>query len=159
MLEGKEFHFAEEKRALRRKTLSGRRRELIEASWNKLSVASTRLGLYGIIDEIAKTNNGLIVVENKWMKAPKKPHSGHIYQTAAYAMLAEEILGKPVRKIMIKYARDNKFFEIPVTDEIRKHVQWTVTRIKSIIENEKMPKVKATRKCRSCGFNKICRYT
>ena len=159
MLEGKEFHSNEDRKAQRRKTLAGERKEPIKASWNKLHVVSKRLGIYGTIDEVAETSYGLVIIENKWMKAPKKPRPGHVYQAVAYAMLAEEAIGKPVRKIMIRYVRDNKSFEIPVTDKMKKHVLWTISRIKSIINNEKMPKTRWTRKCRSCGYRKICTGT
>ncbi len=155
MIEGKEFHLTEEGRAKRRKTVAGRRREDVKALWSRLAVASTKIGLYGIIDEVSETNNGLIIVESKFMKAPKKPYLSHIYQAAAYAMLAEEALGKIARKIAIKYIRDNKTFEIPLTEDLKKHVLWTVSRIKSIINNEKIPRGNF-KMCKNCGFTKIC---
>ena len=157
MIEGKEFHVDEEKRVLHRKTLGGEKKEPVKTCISRLPAVSKRLNLYGVIDEIAETKEGLIVVENKWIKAPKKPHPGHLYQAAAYAMLAEEILGKPVRSIMIRYVRSNKSFKIPLTDEIRKHVIWVTSKIKSIIENEKLPKIRTTKKCKNCGFIKVCR--
>jgi len=89
------------------------------------------------------------------MKAPRKPYPGHIYQAAAYAMLAEEKIGKIARKIIIKYLRDNKVFEIPLTEDLKRHVLWTISRIKSIIEGEKLPRGNPKR-CGNCGFTKIC---
>ncbi|MEM0253996.1 MAG: CRISPR-associated protein Cas4 [Candidatus Bathyarchaeia archaeon] len=155
MIEGKEYHLSEEQRAKRRKSVAGEKREPAKRVWSKLSLASEKLGLYGVVDEIYETENGLIIVENKFMKAPKKPYPGHIYQTAAYAMLAEEKLGKIVRKIVIKYLRSDKVFEIPLTEDMKKHVQWAISRIKSIIEREKLPRGN-DKKCKNCGFIRIC---
>lgn len=155
MIEGKEFHLSEEQRAKRRKSVAGEKKEPAKCVWSKLPIASEKLGLYGIIDEIYETENGLVIVENKFMKAPKKPHPGHIYQAVAYAMLAEEKIGKIVRKIVIKYLKSNKSFEIPLTEDIKKHVQWTISRIKSIIEREKLPRGN-DKKCKNCGFIRTC---
>ncbi|MEM1553230.1 MAG: CRISPR-associated protein Cas4 [Candidatus Bathyarchaeia archaeon] len=153
--EGKDFHSSEEHRAKRRKSVAGERKEPAKSVWSKLAVASEKLGLYGVIDEVYETENGLVVIENKYMKASKKPFPGHIYQAAAYAMLAEEKIHKVARKIVIKYLRDNKTFEIPLTENLRKHVIWIISRIKSIIEKEKLPRGNPKR-CRNCGFTKIC---
>jgi len=156
MIEGKESHSSEERRAKRRRSVAGERKEPIKSVWSKLSVVSEKLGLYGVIDEVYEMKNGLVIVENKFMKAPRKPHPGHIYQAAAYAMLAEEKIGKVARKIVIKYLRDNKTFEIPLTEDLKKHVLWAISRIKSIIERERLPRGNP-RKCGNCGFTKICR--
>jgi len=159
MIEGKEFHSTEERRIPRRKTVAGERKEAAKRSWNKLYVASEKLGLYGTIDEVDETDYGLIVVENKFMKSPRKPRPGHVYQAVAYAMLAEEALNKPVKKIIIRCMIDGKSFEIPITDYMRRHVLWTISRIRSIIEKEKIPREMNSRKCMSCGYRKICKGT
>lgn len=155
MIEGKEFHSSEEKKAKRRRSVAGERREPAISVWSKLSVSSEKIGLYGIIDEVYETEDGLAVIENKFMRAPKKPYPGHIYQAVAYAMLAEERIGKKVRKIVIKYLRDGKAFEMPLTEELKRHVLWTISRIKSIIEKEKLPRGNY-KNCGNCGFTKIC---
>jgi len=155
MIEGKDFHSSEEWKAKRRRSVAGKRREFAKFICSKLSVVSEKLGLYGVIDEVYEVENGLVIVENKFMKAPRKPYLGHIYQAAAYAMLAEEKIGKISRKIVIKYLRDNKTFEIPLTEDLKKHVLWTISRIRSIIEKEKLPRGNY-KKCGSCGFIKIC---
>lgn len=155
MIEGVEFHSSEGEKAKRRRSVAGGRREQVKYVWRRLSVASERLGLYGVVDEVYETENGLVVVESKLMKAPRKPYPGHIYQAVAYAMMVEEKIGRMVRKIIVKYLRDDKTFEIPLTEDLKKHVLWTIRRIKSIIQKEKLPKGNH-RKCRNCGFTKIC---
>jgi CRISPR-associated exonuclease Cas4 len=157
MIEGGEFHSSEERKFQRRKTLAGEKREKIKASWSKFHVVSKRLGLYGTVNEVADVGVGLAVVENKFMKSPKKPYPGHVYQAVAYAMLAEEALHKPVRKVMVRYLHDGKSFEIPVTEDLRRHVLWTISKIRSIIEEEKIPREADQKKCRNCGYRKICK--
>jgi CRISPR-associated exonuclease Cas4 len=157
MIEGKEFHSTEERKLRRRSTLAGERKEKVKALWSRLHVVSERLGLYGTVDEIAEVNNGLVIVENKFMKSPKKPYPAHVYQAVAYAMLAEEVLHKPVRRIILKYLRDGKSFEIPITEDLKKHVLWIVSRIKSIINKEKIPREMNHKKCRNCGYKKVCK--
>lgn len=156
MKEGKEHHTKEDKKAQRRTTLSGERKEPVTRHWSKLPATSKTLGIYGIIDEVAETQHGLTLIENKYTKAPRKPYPGHIYQAAAYAMLAEEKLGKPIKKIKINYLKDKKSIEIPLTEQIRKHVKWTINKIKEIIEKEKPPPTRQTTKCHNCGYKKIC---
>ncbi len=73
-------------------------KERIKAKWGKLHIASERLGLIGVVDEVVETEKGLAVVEMKRAKGPKKPSAGHVYQAAAYAMLAEEVIGRPVKR-------------------------------------------------------------
>ncbi|MCW1308337.1 MAG: CRISPR-associated protein Cas4 [Candidatus Parvarchaeota archaeon] len=155
MIEGKEFHSSEEWKARRRRSVAGERKERVKSAWSKIPAFSKRIGLYGVIDEVYETDYGLVVVENKFMKAPRKPYPSHIYQAVAYAMLAEEKLGRIARKVVIKYLRDNVAFEIQLTEDLKRHVQWATSRIKSIIEGEKLPKGNR-KKCRNCGFARIC---
>jgi len=155
MIEGRDYHLSEEQKAKRRKSVARERREPAKSVWSRLPVVSEKLGLYGVIDEIYETENGLVIVENKFMKAPRKPFPGHVYQGVAYAMLAEENIGKVVRKIVIRYLRDNKAFEIPLTEGLKRHVLWATKRIRSIIDGEKLPR-RSHKKCGNCGFIKIC---
>ncbi|MCS7116890.1 MAG: CRISPR-associated protein Cas4 [Nitrososphaerota archaeon] len=157
MAEGRDLHIDEERRAKRRKTLAGERKELTRGFWSRVHIVSERLGLYGSIDEVVEVDDGLVVVENKFMKSSKKPHSAHIYQAIAYAMLVEEFFHKPVRKAVIRYVRDGRSFELRVTDDLKKHVLWTASKIRSIIEKEKLPRIMNRRRCRSCGFQRVCK--
>lgn len=137
----------------------GRRKIRVIKRWIRLQVASHKLGLTGTIDTVVLTENGLAVVEYKRSTPPKKPLPSHIYQTAAYAMLAEEYFKRPVRKFYICYddGRSSKIFEITLTRSIREHVLWTVKRIQAIVEGEEFPEWINTGKCASCGYYKLCR--
>lgn len=156
MVEGREAHGVEDRRGAKRRTLGGGRGERVKARWSSLHIASERLGIEGVVDEVVETERGLAVVEVKWARAPRRPPAGHVYQAAAYAMLAEEAIGRPVTRAVIRYALDGRSFEIPVTDAVRRHVLWTVSRIRSIVEGERLPRAKQSRKCAGCGFAKVC---
>ena len=159
MVSGREEHDKLAELDLRRKTLLGRRKEKVIRRWVKLEVASERLGLAGVIDLVALTEGGLVIVEYKRSRPPKRPPMGHICQAAAYAMLAEEHFNKPVRKFYIHYdgKSSSKTFEFTLTEELREHVMWTVKKIRSIIEGEWLPRPERKEKCVSCGYYKICK--
>jgi len=157
MVEGKEAHIDEEEKERRRKTLAGWRKIKVVNKWRKLEVTSKRLGIIGTIDEIIDTGKEIAVVEVKHTVGPKKPPPGHIYQATAYAMLAEEKIGKPIRKIILIYTQNKKMFQIPITQQMKKHVIWTIKQINKILSEEKIPEYKHKKQCSGCGWKWICR--
>jgi len=159
MEEGHEEHDRLARLDLRRKTLFGRKKIRILQRWVRLDVASERLGLTGTIDLAVLTEEGLAIVEYKHASPPKRPPRGHIYQAAAYAMLAEEHFRRPVKKFYIYYddGETAKAFEFTLTKNLRDHVLWTIRKVKAIIEGEDIPRPEAMKKCKNCGYYKICR--
>lgn len=156
MSEGREAEEDEEEREKRRHTLLAKRGERVLERWQKLALRSEALGLIGVVDLVVKTESGLKVVEIKNTEA-KRLLPGYLYQTAAYAMLAEEALKQPVRSIIIHHVKGGKTFEVNLTDELRKHVKWTISKIRKIISEEKMPATRRLKECKGCGYQKICR--
>jgi len=144
---------------IRRKTLFGHRRIRILKRWTRLHVASERLGLVGTIDLVVLTEEGLAVVEYKRSSPPKRPPPGHIYQAAAYAMLAEEYFGAPVRRFYIYYddGRSSRAFKLTLTRARRDHVLWTAKKIRAIIEDEELPRPVDKRRCSGCGYYRLCK--
>jgi len=156
MIEGREAEEAEEERERRRSTLLAKRRERVLNRWQKLSIASKRLGLVGVVDLAIQTESGLKVVEIKNTNA-KRLLPGYLYQTVAYGMLAEEALKLPLRSVIIHHLKGGRTFEVNVTEELREHVKWTVTRIRNILSKEELPATKRVRECRGCGYYRVCR--
>ncbi|MEM3404135.1 MAG: CRISPR-associated protein Cas4 [Nitrososphaeria archaeon] len=156
MVEGKSEQENEEERERRRITLLAKRKEKVIRRWMNLKLSSEKLGIKGEVDFIAQTENGTKIVEIKHTTI-NKLMPGYLYQTASYAMLAEENLKIPVRSIIIHYIKSGKTFEINLTDEIRNHVKWVTRKIKDIIEKEKIPKVQKIKECRGCGYYKVCK--
>lgn len=159
MFEGKIKHLREEKLEKRRKTLGGDKRTKVKRKWTKLYVASERLGVVGVIDEVVEINGKLAIVEVKHSKPTRKPPKHHLYQAVAYAMLAEEALRKPIRHIILRYVPTGETYNIEITEAMKKHVKWTIKQINKIINNEKMPKPpsKPKRQCHGCGWYWICK--
>ena len=160
MEEGREEHERLTKLDLRRKTLFGDRKTRILNRWVRLEVLSERLKIRGVIDLVVETKDGLAIVEYKRAKPPKRrPPRNHVYQAAAYAMLAEEYFEKPVRTFYIHYddGSTTKTFDFTLTENLRKHVLWTIRKIREIIEKEKLPNPENVKKCKNCGYLWICR--
>ena len=154
---GKESHKEFHRKEARRSTLLGGKRLKVKKRWTGLYLASRKLRLHGVVDLVAETDKGFIVVEFKEAKCPRNPPEGHVYQAAAYAMLVEEHFNTIVRTVLIYYAEDKRFHEISMSDALRKHVRWTISKIRKIMEEERLPPVRETRKCPSCGYLWICK--
>jgi len=155
--EGREAHSDFHRKEKRRTTLLGGKTLKVEQKWTALQLRSEKLGIEGMVDMVVKTPEGYVVVEYKTALMPRRIHPGHLYQAAAYAMLVEEAFKTIVRKLYVYYEKSNKFFEIPLTESIRRHVIWTIGRIREIVQKEKLPPAKPSRKCWSCGYRWICR--
>jgi len=156
MREGKTVEEGEEEREKRRRTLLAKRREKVVGKWTNLKLYSQKLGVVGVVDMLVETEEGLKVVDIK-STAQKRLSPGYLYQTAAYALLAQEHFRKPVKNIIIYYTKSDKMFEIRVTDQIKEHTIWTIKRIRNIIEKSKLPKVRRKGQCQGCGYYHLCK--
>lgn len=157
MLTGKEEQEKEIKKEKRRMNLLARKNFKVLEKWFDLNLYSKKLGLIGRIDFVAKTNKGFILIEFKNAYLLNKPPAGHIYQSAAYAMLFEECFGFLIRSIILHYLKNDKSFEFKLTDDIRNHVLWAIKKINQILDREKFYPYKLMKKCKSCGYRLICR--
>jgi len=155
--EGKNAHIEFHRKEKRRTTLLGGKTLKVEQKWTALRLKSEKLGVEGMVDMVVKTPEGYAVIEYKMTSMPKRIMPGHLYQAATYAMLVEEAFRTIVRKIYVYYEKSRRFIEIPRTESIRRHVVWTIGRIRDIIEKEKLPPAKTSRKCKSCGYRWICK--
>lgn len=156
MDEGREKHEKISVLENRRKTLLAERKQGVIGRWEDIHAYSEKLGIFGVIDCVIQTETGFHLIEHKSGTVPKKPRPNHIYQAAAYAMLAEETLGIVIRDIVIDYSSGKKSFVVMLTDDIRKHVIWTVAQIRKITEQEYLPAFKLKKYCSVCGYRWIC---
>lgn len=152
MVEGKEHQEELWFKERRRRTLAGLRRLKVDERIYGLKVASRRLCLVGVVDLVVRVGREWIVVEVKRGKAPRNPLLGHRVQGAAYSMLVEERLGVVTRRFFLLYDRP---VEVAMTEELRDHVLWTVSKILEIYRG-KVPPVRESRKCSSCGYSIYC---
>lgn len=156
MEEGKEAHQKISYLEERRKTLLAERKEEVLMRWDNVIAKSSSLGIFGIVDCVIKTKTGYHLIEHKTGASPKKPKENHIYQAVAYAMLAEETLSLVIRDIIIDYQRNRKKFVVPLNEQIRNHVKWTIKQIRKIIDEEYLPPFRLKKYCKVCGYRWIC---
>jgi len=88
--EGRKAHDEFHRKERRRLTLLGEKTVMVEQKWTALWLKSEKLGLEGVVDMVAKTPEGYVIVEYKNIRTPQKITPDHLYQAAAYAMLVEE---------------------------------------------------------------------
>lgn len=155
---GKEAHNDFHIKEKRRTTLFGLKSIKPIQKWTALYIKSRKLKLHGTLDMLIRTNNEFIPVEFKNTKAPNKPQKGHIYQIVAYSLLVEENFHTIIKRVAIYYSKEDKILIIPLTEEMRNHVLWTLKQILKIIYTEKLPEtLPPESKCRSCGYFWICK--
>lgn len=154
---GKEAHGEFHRKERRRATLLGGKAIKVEEKWTALRLRSERLGIEGAVDMVVRTPDGYAVIEYKSTAMPKRIPPGHLYQAAAYALLVEEAFRTIVRKLYIHYEGSKESVEIPLTESVRRHVAWTIGRVRSIIRAERLPKARPSRRCLSCGYGWICK--
>jgi len=158
MISGEEEHSKEEKKMDRRKNVFPYSNEEIIKAWHNLELKSSKLGIVGKIDTIVKTKEGTYLIERKNAIGYKKPNKDHLYQAVAYVLLAEENLNMKIDYVKIHYLKNNKIFTIKLDNELRKHVIWTINKIKEIIEKAYLYPFVKLPYCESCGFAEICKY-
>lgn len=112
------------------------------------------LGLRGKIDMMILTPREAIPVEYK-MAAAIGLH--HKYQLTAYAMLAENTLGRTVSRSFVYLTPAKKAVEVPITAAMRKHVRGILAALRASIENERLPRPTPHRKrCVGCEYRRFC---
>ncbi|MDW8074099.1 MAG: CRISPR-associated protein Cas4 [Nitrososphaerota archaeon] len=146
----------EERRDKRRKTpLSGLEDGGVRS--HQVHLRSVELGLEGVVDLLVEGRE-LVVVERKYARLRGRPPRGHLYQAAAYAMLVEAVLGRPVRRAYLHYLRSGDRVVVEISGDLRRHVLWTIGRIREIIDGERLPEFVPRPGCGSCDFRRVCQY-
>ncbi|MFQ1021453.1 CRISPR-associated protein Cas4 [Tardisphaera saccharovorans] len=156
MKEGKEEQEGLEEKERRRGTVLARRKEKVKERWFDVPLRSEELGLVGQVDMVIEVDDGLIVVDFKDASG-ERPTDGFVYQTATYSMMAEQKFGKQVKCFIVYYTKNDKAFELLLTDSLRRHVNFVVKRMKRIVSEERVPSVVNGKRCVSCGFRYVCK--
>jgi len=114
------------------------------------------LGLTGIVDALVFLNNGDIVpLEMKYtdftdLNLQKKK------QIYAYAKLIETSFRKSVNYGYILFIKQRRIKKIPVTADDKLFIINDVTKLKKILEEEKIPPYTHSRKCNYCEVKRFC---
>ena len=153
MDEGIRAHEEESKRELRR-SLRAYGLEEAERRFD-VPLRSERLGLAGRLDMVLLGEDEVIPVDFKHGTAP--PGRNHRYQLTAYALLVEEVWGKPVRRGFIGLIPLKKAVLIPITATMREEVRRNIAQIRQMIAREQMPPPTRMRgRCHDCEFRPWC---
>lgn len=95
---------------------------------------SRRLGLTGKPDYLLQDpRDNLIPVEVKAGYAPRsgQPYESHLLQLAAYFLLVEDVLQRPVPYGLIRYR--NQTIQVANTDELRERLMKTLGRMRMLL--------------------------
>jgi CRISPR-associated exonuclease Cas4 len=98
---------------------------------------SKRLLMAGKPDYLMKDRNGdLIPVEVKSSNAPRagRPYESHLMQLAAYFLLLEDVLQRPVPYGLIRYR--NRTMRVANTDELRTRLMDIIAQMRRLMARE-----------------------
>lgn len=128
-------------------------------------VSADEIGLFGKVDAARVRDGNWIVYEHKKgrcrrekdkAKTPAAWPSDRL-QVAAYAMLLEHQLSKPVTEARIRYHQDNVTITFPIDDEARASVTAAVARMRELRRSSVRPPVTDNEKlCRRCSLRVVC---
>ncbi len=120
-----------------------------------LYLESPKYGIKGVVDAIILCEDEYCPVDAKFTRFENPFYSWKI-QLTAYAVLVEENFGVTVKKGYIYFIDEKRLREVEITPEDRKALKEIVKRVERIIDGERMPEVKKSRKCEYCEMKKIC---
>lgn len=124
-----------------------------------VAVTSHRLKASSRIDCVVKVRGRLIPVEYKFTRSRRgEAYPDHKYQLAFHALLLEELSGKPVILGYIYYVDEGLVIRVKITEEMKRYVKKLIKAIRSMVHNERLPRVKTNpRKCTGgCGYGYLC---
>ena len=121
-----------------------------------VSFQAPSLGLTGVLDMLVITPERSFPVEFKY--TDQRLNMNVKCQLVAYAMIAEECLGKPVEYGFVYRVLKQNITVIPVSSELHQRVSNALDEVRSLIQQERMPDPPRQRgKCVECEFRRYCR--
>jgi CRISPR-associated exonuclease Cas4 len=116
---------------------------------------SAALGLAGKLDLLIVTPEAAYPVDFKDTEGGVRHN--HRIQLAAYAMIVEGSLARPVPMTFVYLVPTRQLVSVPVTDRERDAVTRAVGEIRRMIEDEEMPGLTPARtRCTGCEFRNYC---
>jgi CRISPR-associated exonuclease Cas4 len=120
-----------------------------------VALFSERLGLSGRIDMAIVLAHEVCPVEFKDSEGRLGLH--HKYQLTAYALLAEEHWGKPVRRVFVYWIPLKKAQAIRITPAMRRYTVRLINSIRGMLQADMRPPPTSRRaRCRDCEFRRYC---
>ncbi len=137
-----------------------------EGRMETMELESPRLGLRGKIDVLKRRDGAWVVYEHKRGKAmkpamgdPAAPQAwpSDRVQAAAYAMMAEEALGRPIAEARVRYHAQGVTVRVPLDAAARAQVQRAITRARELRGSLIRPQVTDNEKlCVRCSLAPVC---
>jgi CRISPR-associated exonuclease Cas4 len=155
MLEGSLEYLRDESRWMERKTLLNERRIKADRMLFSYPLTSKRYRIHGIADTIFWVNHKMNILEIKYGRS-LGPFRDHLYQTAAYALMAEEEFSQPAYKIILFYKNHRRWIERRFTIQLRTYLVKVLERIWEILEGRTIPEPKPKAPCTSCWYRRFC---
>ena len=116
---------------------------------------SERLGLGGRLDMVIRRASEVIPVEFKNSCGPLGLH--HKYQLTAYALLAEEHFGRPVRRCFVYFIPLKRAQAVEITPATRAYTRRVLDEIRRAVAGERMPPgTRVLARCHVCEFLPYC---
>jgi CRISPR-associated exonuclease Cas4 len=116
---------------------------------------SETMNLAGKLDLLVVTEHGCYPVDFKDTEGGVRYN--HRIQLAAYAMLVEENLGRPVPRAFVYLVPSRQLVSVPVGEKEREQVMRAVEELRRLIGREEMPAPTPVRaRCVACEFRNYC---
>jgi CRISPR-associated exonuclease Cas4 len=119
---------------------------------------SKRLLMAGKPDYVMKDRNGdLIPVEVKSSNAPRagRPYESHLMQLAAYFLLLEDVLQRPVPYGLIRYR--NRTLRVANTDELRARLMDVIAQMRRLLSRDVARRShNRAQRCSRCSVAHAC---
>lgn len=132
-----------------------------------LPVISHRLTIRGVCDavELTEDENGEYftkydkkyrVMPVEYKRGKSKEDLQDWLQVVAQALCLEEMLGVVIEQGALFYHETRRREIVPITFELRKTLEDTVKEMNQYYAKQYTPKVKVTKRCKSCSLNDVC---
>lgn len=113
------------------------------------------LDLVGRPDYLLRTADGMVPVEVKSGRTPRRPYDSHVYQLAAYCALVERAFGERPRHGVIRYAE--RQFEVEYTAELEQGLLGVLDQMRADLGRAEVDRShEQAARCRSCGYLSRC---
>lgn len=132
-----------------------------------MRIHSNSLGLSGICDVVefrrSETGHPLDGENGLWRATPVEYKRGKVkegdedcLQLCAQAICLEEMLGEDIPEGCLYYGETKTRERVALCDELRERLSNMVTEMHHLYERGHTPRVRSTKKCRSCSLQDIC---
>jgi CRISP-associated protein Cas1 len=128
-----------------------------------IELSSQALGLHGRVDTVKRRDGDRVPYEHKRGRCRRGDDGVALawasdrIQAAAYGMMLEEALGRPVAEARVRYHADNSTVRIPLDDAVRNEVRGAVERARVLRRTiERPPVTNNENLCRRCSLAPVC---